>query len=165
MSEHEPSKPQDQWTVEDYLGNLRIDFDSDNRILHLSAHQTTVLASPEQIDLQGQALERTLKRYGPEPLYVIIDLPRFVIEPSLAPVYSSKMVAVVQGYVYPKGVARYGLNMTRVTVKMAHVSHPNQAANLFSTRAEAEEYIRGLIKQQRPVQSSQSASTLPSAGR
>jgi hypothetical protein len=168
-------KSQDQWQAEDYRANLKIEFDPDTRIMHVSAHRAVVLASTEQIDRQRDIMEQVIREYGPEPIYLIIDLPRFIIEPSLAPIYLSRMVTVLQQYVHPGGIARYGLNMTRVTVRMAYSSDLKQNPNLFATRSEAEAYIRTLIAKRRsdqnqakqpgdetPEQASQSGSPAPS---
>lgn len=145
MSEQEAPKPQDQWQVEDYRANLEIEFDTGSRILHLSARRPVVLANSAQMDLQREAVEQVLRQSGPEPVYVMVHLPRFIIDPGLAPVYASRIVKTIQKYAHAGGIARYGLNMTRVTVKMAYSSILNQEPNLFATRSEAEAYIHGIV--------------------
>ncbi len=150
MSEQKPVKPQEQWRVEDYLANLKIDFDPQTRIVHLSTHRPVVLASSEQIELQRKVLEDVVCRYGPEPIYLIIELPRFIIEPSLAFVYANRLATLAHEHVPPEGIARYGLNLTRVTVKMAHSNNLKHDPNLFATRSEAEAYIRSLIAKNSP---------------
>ncbi len=107
------------------------------RVAHLSADEPIIVDDNDSLSYLCGAVRAVLQGYGPERLYMIVNLVNFVIDPELAPAYAEKIGAIAEDYLYPNGLARYGYNMTRVTVRLSQADKIDPAAGLFSLRREA----------------------------
>jgi len=127
-------------------GKILVEFAEEERIVHLSATEVLRINTEEKLnDLCGCVQER-LESFGPEKVYMIVDLSKFSIEPNLAEVYGQKIAILSEHFLYPEGLARYGYQITRVTIMIADESDPGLGTGMFGTREEAFRYIRSLIK-------------------
>ncbi|MFH1687628.1 MAG: hypothetical protein ABIE70_08930 [bacterium] len=129
------------------LPDLVFDFDPSTRIVHITCSEAAHIRTARHLHDLFDALHRQLSRCGPERIYLMIDLGKIVIDPALKPVYAKRAHETIRKYVHPRGVARYGFQITRVTVKATFDNETTSAANIFDTRHEAEEYIHSLILQ------------------
>jgi hypothetical protein len=125
---------------------LQFEFDSDNRILHLSYKSTVHVKTAEQLIIIMDAFKRYLKQHRESGLiYIIIDMTHLIIEPDLSRLYGRLAGEINDAYAHPHGIARYGHQITRVTVRRGYMDNRSEEPNLFGTRTEAENYIRALI--------------------
>jgi hypothetical protein len=82
---------------------------------------------------------------------MVVDLAKFAIDPDLADIYMQKIGMLFQTYLYPNGLARYGYQITRVTIMMGKDSDPTSAEGLFANRFQAYRYIHRQIRQRATV--------------
>lgn len=79
--------------------------------------------------------------------YLIVDMSNLIIEPELTDIYAKHAGAICEKYIFPDGVARYGFEITRVTVRRGHEEYLNKDPNIFNSRQDAYVYINSLIEQ------------------
>ncbi len=124
---------------------LAVEFDDSRRILHLSSSEPLEIREPDQLDVMCHMVHDLLAQYGPKRLYMIVDITNIAIDPSLSEAYGRKIRKIAEQFLYPGGIARYGYQITRVTVELGLSSDEYRLANLFQSRAAAEQYIDSLI--------------------
>jgi hypothetical protein len=121
---------------------IRIEFDQNKRILHLSFTEKYSVRTKAQLEQDVQLINQLLESYAKdEPIYLILDINNLIIDPDLAGVYAKCAEQLTGRFVYPGGVARYGSQITRITVKRAHRDYLERDPALFFTRDEAFAYI------------------------
>jgi len=122
------------------------EFDSQKRIFHLTAKNKIRVMDMEQLDELCMAVQTLLKKNaGSDRCYMIVDISKIIIDPSLAEPYGRKIRQIAQSCLYPDGLARYGFQITRLTVRLSDNENNNFHQNLFSTRKEAFDYINKII--------------------
>lgn len=80
---------------------------------------------------------------------MITDYSKIIIEPENIDEYAAEIKKIIDTYLYPEGLARYGFEITRVTARLGHATYLGGSPNLFNTREEADAYIRSLAEQHR----------------
>jgi hypothetical protein len=121
-----------------------VEYDPERRIVHLTAAEDIHFSSREDLDELYTFASETLSRHTHEsPVYVLVDLARFIIDPSLFEYYAEKSAIIKEKYVYPDGMAAYGFQITRVTVQLSY-GDSEKRPPLFKTRREAEEHLAGI---------------------
>ncbi len=125
--------------------SIAVEFDKTRHVLHLSSIDRIEISQPPQLDGMCAMVSDLLARYGPERLYMIVDITNIVIDPSLSEVYGRKIRKIADKFLHPGGIARYGYQITRITIEMALSSDESLLGNLFSSRLAAELYIDNLI--------------------
>ncbi len=129
---------------------LLISFDPETRIIHFTAKkQINVKTSEELSALCRGAKEFFDQHLSSERGYFITDLTKLIIEPELHHLYAIKIKEIVDTYLYPGGIARYGLGITRVVAIAGHASLIDGDPNLFNSKKEAYKYIHDLIEQRK----------------
>lgn len=147
------------------IGNVIFDYNPTERILHLSAENPISVTNTTELNILCGALQSFMdENSGGQPCYMIVDLTRIMIDPSLAPVYAEHLGQMIGKYVYADGFARYGFGITRVTAQVGHSSIGKQTdndnsvcvsePNLFRTKEEAETYIQTVLKQRQAAEAS-----------
>lgn len=129
---------------------LQADFDPIDRIVHLSASQILQVNDYSQLIELCQAVEDKLEEFGPERMYMIVDLAKFSINPDLSEEYKTTIGLIGQKFLYPDGWVRYGYQITRVTIMLANDTEDTDHIGLFSTKKEAYQRIQELINQNKP---------------
>ncbi len=127
--------------------DLVTEFDSKTRILHLSAKCVLRISDEERLTALCAAVQDALERRRPGRCYLIVDLTKFSIDPKLSALYAEKILAICERYLFPGGIARYGYQITRVTIKISAKERPELDTGLFSSKAKAFAHIHGLIKE------------------
>lgn len=127
------------------MQGVSYEFEPQARVLHSSTAELVHINTVAAADAKAALLKSVLVHLGPEPVYLLINLAGYSIAPDMAAVYAKKIVRTVEKYIYPKGIVRYGMNLTRVTVKLAHDRNLQTDPNLFSNRSDAEAYLDQLI--------------------
>jgi hypothetical protein len=129
-----------------WIDLLEIDFDADNKIVHLSFRQRIDLMTSDQVDqFYGMLLGLLDRKKDRGRIYLIIDMSNLLIDPALADTYARNVKKISDQYIFPGGIARYGFKITRVTVRRGYTDHLKENPNIFQSRLEAEEYIKSLI--------------------
>ncbi len=124
------------------------EFDNDKRIFHLTATEVIRVELKEQLEELCSAVFAKLGKYiETGRCYMIVDLTKFIIEPKLSNCYAEKIQTIAQNCLFPNGLARYGYQITRMTVRLGHESKIDGDPNLFHTKKEAFNFIENLIKQ------------------
>jgi len=129
---------------------LRLDYFEGEGILHVSTTREIHISNEERLEDLFVTVESKLDELDRDRFYVVVDLSGLVIDTNLAQAYGARAQKMAKGYLEPNGFARYGYQITRVTVMLASESSPDFEKNLFSTREEAFEYIRTLIVATKP---------------
>lgn len=78
---------------------------------------------------------------------MVTNLGKLSFEPSLSKLYAAKSRHLLDKYIYPNGIARYGFEISRITVRHGFRDFLHLEPNIFTTRQEAFAYIYGLIRQ------------------
>ncbi len=124
---------------------LCCEFDALDRIVYLSYKEMVAVATQDQLDDLMTAFRDFLEQYRAEgSVYIIIDMSHLTIDPALSDAYVRWAGAIADTYAYPGGIARYGHQITRVTVRRGYRDHRADSPNLFGTRQEAYAYIQSL---------------------
>jgi hypothetical protein len=126
--------------------NMIVEFDEADRIVHLSVRKPRRMTTGEHLEQSFANLRSILDEYIAEGrVYLIIDMSNIIIEPDLKSMYATQAHAISEKYIMPHGIARYGYQITRVTVRTGYTDHLQEEPNIFNSREEAYAYIRGLI--------------------
>ena len=127
-----------------------VDFDESRRIMHLAYARRIRLQTKHHVD-QSFALFQTVceRYYSQGRFYLIIDISNLVIEPELTAVYAKNVKKILDKYILPRGVARYGHQITRLTIRRAYSDYLGENPQIFATRGEACAYIDEVINANR----------------
>ncbi len=125
--------------------NLIIDFDGAKRILHLSAKTPVPVRTESELDLMCGTVYNILdKLCESDRVYMIVDIGKIIIDPKLAEKYAAKIQTLKEKFIYRGGMARYGMNMTRVTIMIGYKMHLLDEQNIFLSYDAARRYIDSL---------------------
>jgi hypothetical protein len=134
----------------DITKHLHFEFDQENRILYLSGNEFTGITTEERLTAVMEAIRAEMKRHSTSSrMYMIIDVKNLVIPPELSHSYGQLAADIYTEYAFPEGVARFGHQLTRVAVRRGYMDYMEDDPHIFSTREEAELYIRSLIARQK----------------
>jgi len=132
------------FNIEDLVG----EFDERYRIVHLTAKRTIHATTLEQGKMVSAAVQAILaKLLRGRRGYMITDYSRIILEPEHIDIYAAEIKRIIDTFLYPGGLARYGFEITRVTARLGHATYLGGSPNLFNTREQAENYIRTLAEQ------------------
>jgi len=132
------------------IDKYTVEFDPANRIVHLGASERMEFNSADMLDHWFSALEHILNQFiDGGRVYLVIDMGNILFDTSLSDVYARHVHAIQEKYIQSGGIARYGFQITRVTVRRGYSEYLKESPNIFNTRNEAEEYIRALIEKDR----------------
>jgi hypothetical protein len=127
---------------EDLIG----EFDPETRIVHLTARRPVracTLAEGRQL---GLAVKDLLKRYLSDGRgYLLTDYSKIILEPIEVQQYSRVIKDLLDTYLHPGGIARYGFQISRIIAQLGHEQFIGGDPNLFDTREAAVSYLKGLI--------------------
>lgn len=123
-----------------------VDFDESRRIMYLAYERRIHLKTKSQLDQSFELFQSICDRYySQKKFYLIIDMSNVVIEPELTAVYAKNAKKIIEKYIFPGGVARFGHQITRLTVRRAYADYLTEKPQIFSTRGEACAYIDEVI--------------------
>lgn len=129
------------------LDDVITEFDEKRRIFHLTSKRPlNIKANIELTDLCNLVKSRLSEYAAEERCYMIVDVNKIVIDPMLTSEYMQKLKILIDHFLYPEGLARYGYQITRVTATIGHQRYFQNNPNLFRNKAEAMAFIEGLIK-------------------
>jgi len=138
-------------SVDNYIkmlnkNDLIAEFNEQKRILHLSGINPINISTREDLADAFSYFAAMMEKYIDDGrCYLILDLNKIIIAPDLASDYAELGKPILEKYLYPCGVARYGHQITRLTVMLSHKKLPAIEPNLYATKTEAFEYIDSLI--------------------
>ena len=125
----------------------KIEFDEERRILHVAYRRRIHPATEKQLDKVFAYFHGLLDQYTKTGrIYLIIDMTNLIIEPELKAFYMAHAREVIDKYIMPQGVARYGFQITRITVRSGYQQYSYESPNIFNSREEAYQYIYSLIE-------------------
>ena len=125
------------------------EFDEQNRILHTAYSRRVHPATEEHLDIIFSAYKNKLALFAAsERIYLIVDMSNLIIEPELKAGYAAQAKDIIEKYVKPHGVARYGFQITRITVRAGYDRYMHDNPNIFNSREEAYRYIYSLIEKE-----------------
>lgn len=140
--------------------NLIAEFDPETRIVHLTARRPVHACTLAEGRELGQAVKKLLERFLSDGRgYLLTDYSKIILEPVEVEQYSRVIRDLLDTYLYPGGIARYGFEISRVTARLGHKEYIGGNPNLFDTREAAVTYLKGLITQNQALQA---ASLCPS---
>jgi len=129
---------------------LITDFDEEKRILHISFARKLHPGNEEHVHAIFQDFAGVMEGFTEDgPIYLIIDMTNFIIEPHLKAAYAINAQKICRKYIKPRGVARYGYQITRITVRSSYNQYLGEDPNIFNSREEAFAYIHSLIEKDR----------------
>jgi hypothetical protein len=137
-------------------------FDPETRIDHLTARREVRPANLAEGKILGDAIKAILKRFlGNGRGYLLTDYSRIVIEPKEVEEYSRILKELMDEYLYPGGIARYGFEISRINAQLAHQQYIGGEPNLFDTREAAVAYLKGLIAENKAEQATADCASQP----
>ncbi|MFQ5498956.1 MAG: hypothetical protein ACE5FH_04730, partial [Candidatus Zixiibacteriota bacterium] len=87
----------------------------------MSADPQLHLISIDQLHPFKRDNHTLLQRFcNNDRIYLVVDIGHIIVEPSLLQEYQQMAKELFSQYIYPDGVARYGFEITRITVTMAY---------------------------------------------
>lgn len=126
---------------------IDIQYDADNSIMYLNLIEKYVFNDPDEFKAYVKCVYSIYDRLaGGKRFYLIIDLQNLVVDQSLLKEYKEMITFMYGHYLYQNGVARFGSQLTRLTIKMGHTEQQDHQPNIFPTKAEAVQFIHALIK-------------------
>lgn len=129
-----------------YSDELIGEFDADKRILHLTARSVIYIRTGMQLQELCSSVNDLIGKYASkERCFMIVDLSKFHIEPRLADIYGEKIWVIADKYLIHNGLARYGYQITRLTIQMGYRRIKAGEPNLFKTRQDAYDFIERLV--------------------
>lgn len=129
------------------LDDIITEFDDKRRIFHLSSKKPlNIKTSAELSDLCNLVRASLSEHTADERCYMIVDVSKIIIDPILVTEYMQKVKVLCDHYLYPEGLARYGYQITRVTATIVHQRYLQNDPHLFRNKAEAINYVEGLIE-------------------
>lgn len=132
------------------------EFDPVTRIVRMTARKRITFRTIEEGALLAKTIKEILRKHlSPGRGYMITDYTRIIIEPSLLNLYAPEMKDIIDTFLYPRGIARYGMEITRITAKLGHQAYIGGNPNLFNTRKEAFDYIHKLIEERKTSEEAQ----------
>ncbi|MDD4050796.1 MAG: hypothetical protein PHR28_02700 [candidate division Zixibacteria bacterium] len=125
---------------------LIVKFDPETRIVHLTSRSHIRLTKLAEGEMLGEVIMAAVKRFlGDGRGYLLTDYSNIIIEPKEVEAYSRWMIELMDKYLYPGGVARYGFEISRINAQLAYKGYIGGDPNLFDTREAAVAYLKGLI--------------------
>lgn len=126
------------------------EFDDERRILHISYKTRVRPTTRKHLDLKFSALRSLLDKYTENGrIYLVIDMSNIILEPELKYDYAKHAKAISDEYIMPGGIARYGYQITRITVRSSYNDILGENPNIFNSREEAYTFIYRLIEEHR----------------
>lgn len=126
------------------------EFDETHRILHIAYRRAIHPTTPAHLEMKFKIFRDLLDQYIPSgKIYLIIDMTNFILEPDLKTKFAELARMISHEYIMPNGIARYGFQITRITVRQSYNIYLNENPNIFNSREEAYAYIFSLIDKHR----------------
>lgn len=126
------------------------EFDEARRILHMAYKRTIHPTTPAHLEMKFKIFREMLDQYIPTgKIYLIIDMTNFILEPDLKTKYAELARLIRDEYIMPNGIARYGFQITRITVRQSYNIYLSENPNIFNSCQEAYAYIYSLIDRHR----------------
>ena len=131
-------------------GYFNIEFDPEIRLMEVSYRDKVYISNEQQLRNMFINFGYLIEQYaGNEKLYLLIDVNNLIIEPVLSDIYGELAGSVCEKFVYPRGAARYGYQITRLTVRQGYMDQVKEDPNLFGTYNEARKYLESLMDENR----------------
>ncbi|MDD4050795.1 MAG: hypothetical protein PHR28_02695 [candidate division Zixibacteria bacterium] len=141
---------------------LQFTFDEENRILYLTQTGPVRITTDRQLIALMEAIRAQMEQHQePGRMYMIADMTQLVVVPELSHLYGALAEEIYSIFVYPNGIARYGHQITHITIRRGYMDYRDKNPNLFGTRVEAENYIRSLIARRRAESPERSIEAMP----
>ncbi len=121
------------------------EFDPERQLFHLTASERVFCNTYEDgVALYDWVMDCLSNFFGNRKGYWITDYSKIIIDVSLTARYGDAMKHLIDRFIFPGGIARYGLDITRITARISHETKLGGNPNLFVTKAEALAYIDSL---------------------
>ena len=129
-------------------GYFYIEFDTELRLMEISYRDKVYISNEQQLRNMFVNFEYIIEQYaGVKRVYLLIDVNNLIIEPALSNTYAALAKSICEKFIYPQGVARYGYQITRLTVRQGYMDRIKEDPNLFGTYKEAREYLDRVISE------------------
>ncbi len=139
---------------------LITEFDPRLRILHVAYRKRVHPTTKEHLDIIFDTFRKKLDQYlDSGRIHLVIDMTNFIIEPDLRLDYVSHAQDITAKYIIPNGIARYGFQITRITVRACYDQYMVDNPNIFNSRDEAYQHIYSLIEKNQNIEKSAAVST------
>lgn len=139
----------------DYKKILQYEFDESKKILHFTYSEMVHIITEQQWRELTDYTESLISKYAENSrIYLIVDVKNLLVEPELVKTYSEYVKRVCDKYLMPNGVARYGTQLTRVTIKLGHDKILKKDPAMCKTKEDAYAYIKKQIENNSKVQAS-----------
>lgn len=124
------------------------EFDSARKTLHLTARERALAQTQQELNELCESIRTIIKQYcRDERIYMVVDLSKIIIEPQLSEEYAKKVKSLYEDFLVPGGLLRYGLQITRITIKLGHDTNLNSDTSFFRSKEAAFAHIDKLIAQ------------------
>ena len=122
-----------------------LEYDRENRTLHLTAPQKLEIASKTDLESLCRAVTACLAdNFDGHKSYMVVDVSAIVIVPALVSAYTNHVAGLTATYLHENGILRYGFAVTRITARASHASAELDAPDFFWSREEAMEFVKAL---------------------
>lgn len=120
-------------------------YDPETAIAELSSRETIRVETPEMLNMMCSYVNNLLDGLpGTGPYYLAVDVSKIAIDPGLTDKYQEKIIKIGEKFLYPNGLARYGYEITRVTIQLMNHKLGYQFGRLFYSRKDAMAYLECL---------------------
>lgn len=137
----------DESSSVNFAKSVKAEFDPVTRILHVSYTRRIRPGNVEQLNAHFANFEVMVEKYARDGrIYLIIDMSNLIFEPEFQAEYAAHARKISEVYCLPNGIARYGYQITRITVRSSYDKYIGGNPNIFNSREEAFVYIRAQIE-------------------
>lgn len=133
--------------------HLILEFDSLTRIMHITGEERLYLTTQKDLCRLYEHIHRRLEGIPQAGMvYIVTNLSQLIIDPNLAPLFAVKSRELLDLFEFLGGIARYGYQVSRLTIRHGYRIAGLESPNLFGARPEAFAYIYGLIRRHRAAE-------------
>ena len=129
------------------LDHVCIEYEPDSEIVHLKPNGPIQVSSRDDLETLCSRVRRFMAEHCTNGrCYFMVNITPITIDPAFFRAYGEHIKALLQTYIYPEGIARYGYNITRVTARGGSRGIQTGEPHFFGTEWEAREYLTRLRK-------------------
>ena len=129
------------------LDHIVVEYEPEAEIVHLNPSNQLLINNRNDLEtLCGHVRTFMAERCTSNRCYFMANISMITIDPAYMRAYGDHIKALLQTYIYPEGIARYGYNITRVTARGGSKGIQIEDPHFFGTEWEARDYLTRLRK-------------------
>lgn len=122
--------------------NIIVEYDAETEIINITAKEQLFINTVEELDyLHNHVLDFIKNNVGDKKVYIMLDLDKYVISPSLGEIVAERSRIYYEKIIYPDGITSYGRTISRITIKKSVKEILEQQDRIYATKEESLAYL------------------------